>query len=660
MAEAATLELNNISRTIRSAMGEGAGSFKQAASNSNSVLSKIAKDLSSVFATQRKDTFNLSNTMDEVLHESEQTSMKMDRLHSVFQETISLQTNMLGELRNLSGNIKILNDSFYDLNKNISAGNQSLLGGIGEVATGIAGLAVGAGAVVGGAHMLRGGGGDTSNFQWGTGPENVNMKAVAESIKDVESKGSGGYKAQNSKSSASGAYQFINSTWQSAAKNAGIGTEYKRAVDAPPEVQDAVFNDYFQRLVKKEGLKGAVLTHFLGPGHKMPQGAQSYNITPDSYLSRFEKSYGKYSSSSSFAQGETKTDVTPSTSGGSTTTQATPMTAPMGGTEQLSHSHPGIISGAMGGSEGVSSGALPHSDIVALGNSLQKMGLRISEHPSFGGVQGKHVKGSAHYDGRAIDINVGNNMVEANDPVWGKKFDQLADQLSASGYKVLWRTSGKYGYPGHDNHLHVQVGRGTSGHENEATPMPSTNQGMAAMNAAATQGAPYPESSATATQGSPMPQTPLAPMVSGVPIGPQGMNPMMMMGAMGGMGGGIGGIVGTLAPLLISALSSGMGQQLEGQPSSPAEMIQPITNNKLNNQVISETAIQKEAQQENMSQAQQTNSPDNRINPNTMAFDGEGYNYNGPEDTSWPSWASMLGGNHYKEMKNGIIFNLIG
>jgi hypothetical protein len=137
---------------------------------------------------------------------------------------------------------------------------------------------------------------------------------------------------------------------------------------------------------------------------------------------------------------------------------------------------------------------------------------------------------------------------------------------------------------------------------------------------------------------------------------------MMMMGAMGGMGGmggGIGGIIGTLAPLLISALGSGMGQQFEGQPSSPAEMIQPITSSKINNQIIGETAVQKESQQDVASQ-NQVSPPDTTLNPNAVVASNDGYNYNSPDDTGWPSWASMLGGNHYKEMKNGIIFNLIG
>ncbi len=49
----------------------------------------------------------------------------------------------------------------------------------------------------------------------------------------------GGYNAHNSRSSASGAYQFIDSTWRNAASNAGY-PGYARASYAPWWVQDAV------------------------------------------------------------------------------------------------------------------------------------------------------------------------------------------------------------------------------------------------------------------------------------------------------------------------------------------------------------------------------------------------------------------------------------
>lgn len=48
-----------------------------------------------------------------------------------------------------------------------------------------------------------------------------------------------GYRAQNPNSSASGAYQFLNSTWRNVSTRAGH-PGYARAADAPWYVQDAV------------------------------------------------------------------------------------------------------------------------------------------------------------------------------------------------------------------------------------------------------------------------------------------------------------------------------------------------------------------------------------------------------------------------------------
>lgn len=46
-----------------------------------------------------------------------------------------------------------------------------------------------------------------------------------------------GYLAKNPISSASGAYQFLNSTWRNVAPKVG-GAEFARAMDAPPHIQD--------------------------------------------------------------------------------------------------------------------------------------------------------------------------------------------------------------------------------------------------------------------------------------------------------------------------------------------------------------------------------------------------------------------------------------
>jgi hypothetical protein len=86
--------------------------------------------------------------------------------------------------------------------------------------------------------------------------------------------------------------------------------------------------------------------------------------------------------------------------------------------------------------------------IVALGHQLQHQGLRVSEHPSFGGVHHVH-HGWAHYAGRAIDVNVGRGVFEAHS-AYAHNFDHLAAQLRSEGYTVLWRV------PGHYNHMHIQ------------------------------------------------------------------------------------------------------------------------------------------------------------------------------------------------------------
>lgn len=67
----------------------------------------------------------------------------------------------------------------------------------------------------------------------------VQQHPVLTCIRRHESDRAGGYTAQNQRSSASGAYQFIDSTWRTASARAGH-PGYSRAKYAPWYVQDAV------------------------------------------------------------------------------------------------------------------------------------------------------------------------------------------------------------------------------------------------------------------------------------------------------------------------------------------------------------------------------------------------------------------------------------
>lgn len=117
-------ELVQITRSIRNAMGEGLGGFRQAATQNNQQIQKIIKDISSVFSRQKSDISTLADTMEESLGQGQQTAFKIDRMTSILQESVSTLTNMLAELKNLSYAIR----SLQEQNSMIS---QALNGGAG-------------------------------------------------------------------------------------------------------------------------------------------------------------------------------------------------------------------------------------------------------------------------------------------------------------------------------------------------------------------------------------------------------------------------------------------------------------------------------------------------------------------------------------------------
>jgi Transglycosylase-like domain len=76
------------------------------------------------------------------------------------------------------------------------------------------------------------------------------FQSLSDLVKHFESNG-GNYTAVNPNSGAGGAYQFVPSTWRQYGSQLGVDTSaYPTAQSAPPEVQDAVF----QQAVAKRGL----------------------------------------------------------------------------------------------------------------------------------------------------------------------------------------------------------------------------------------------------------------------------------------------------------------------------------------------------------------------------------------------------------------------
>lgn len=67
-----------------------------------------------------------------------------------------------------------------------------------------------------------------------------NISAILNTIKAKESSGDYTVKNAKPKQTASGGYGYTDGTWRMMTARYGIGTEYKSAKDAPPEIQDLV------------------------------------------------------------------------------------------------------------------------------------------------------------------------------------------------------------------------------------------------------------------------------------------------------------------------------------------------------------------------------------------------------------------------------------
>lgn len=92
---------------------------------------------------------------------------------------------------------------------------------------------------------------------------------ILAATRQIES--SNNYAEPPNSANASGAYQFIPSTWQSLTKQYNIGTQYDEAYKAPPAIQDIIAKNWTHDiLVKSKGDVSAV------PGTWNPTAGPSY------------------------------------------------------------------------------------------------------------------------------------------------------------------------------------------------------------------------------------------------------------------------------------------------------------------------------------------------------------------------------------------------
>lgn len=630
----ATEDLGVITKSIRSAMGESAGQFRDAASSHVGNLSKIVKDLTRSFAEQKERIAELANNLEENAYETQQTNSKIERQTSIFQETISLQTSMYGEMKNMSDGIRSLDNSISQMNNNlnqamIGPGNRSLLGGLSSLIIGLPDAIKAVGAFALGAGGVAAGGYLASQFAGGKGLGESGSSSEAMSF--FQSKGwskeqaagiVGNLQAESGKNLRTDAVGDNSQAYGIAQWHPDRQARFQQVMGIP--IRQSTFK---QQL---EFVNWELNNSEAGAGRAL-RGASSAAEAAAIVDARYERSSGavrgQRMANATALVGSAGTVTPQSGAMSTTTTTTTPETKP------IMAGHHGIITSALSHGEGGGStprGGVPTGDIVALGKSIEAMGIRVSEHPAFGGVEPVHVKGSAHYRGEAIDINAPGKVVEAQDPVWGKKFDELAAQLRAAGYKVIWRA------PNHYDHLHAQLGGAPSGHENMAGDIGAQGAGASA----------YPDG--TGADVSPSGVEPQAqPMSMDQEIQNQAL--MSLMG--GGMGMSMGmGLLGMMGNI---PMNQGVNVPLG---ASDGSMLQQLSESALNNELVKENALQRQAQQESVQEnylqptGETSETPPNVVSQNSMYSEAPGYQYNHPGDVGWPDWASMLGHTGYQEM----------
>lgn len=154
-----------------------------------------------------------------------------------------------------------------------------------------------------------------------------NMSDSDRILATIRQRESGGnYSAQAKTSTASGAYQFIDSTWQNLTKKYGIGQEFGKAKLAPKEIQDAIAQAYVKDILKEAGgdVSKVPLAWYTGniQGKISNAGLQANNgLTPEAYQSNWMGAYNKQMSGPISQNQNNMAGINPSSAGATTTAQ---------------------------------------------------------------------------------------------------------------------------------------------------------------------------------------------------------------------------------------------------------------------------------------------------------------------------------------------------
>ena len=142
---AAEFSLKDLALNLNNSLGRPLGEFKQAATDNHKNLSKIVKDISGMFSAQRKDIAGLTEAVQESVDASNQAANKSDTTNALLQDSISIQSTIASEMKNMVAFTKNLNTLMYQISS--GSNNSSIFGSIlsklGDIAVPIGKLALG-------------------------------------------------------------------------------------------------------------------------------------------------------------------------------------------------------------------------------------------------------------------------------------------------------------------------------------------------------------------------------------------------------------------------------------------------------------------------------------------------------------------------------------
>lgn len=656
-------ELRQLSSTIAGSIGRPLGDFRQAANENHRSLSKVIKDISGVFASQKKDIAGLADSIQESVDTGRQHAQKADQTNSLIQESITIQSSMAAEIKNMVVGIKNMSNAISFMSS--TSNNQSIFGKIfetlsnlsplGKLALTVGGLVTGgtiASQLMGKQEVQEGSGSGyeqsglsrqsvadmirKSAIERGIDPEVAVKVAKSEGLNTYRSSSPGG-KWGMQREPSFGPFQLLMG--QGTGGPTGLGDRFKAATGIDPSTDRSAASIQKQIDFALDEAKRVGWGQWYGAAASGISQKQGINVD----TSGMKVPEIKQTTEAAPPNEQKKQPVIPSMAGGGTlgfglkggmsTDQKTSIgaAAPAGKLASLTPTQ--------------QSGSYPSGDIIGLGKALQGEGLRVSEHPSFGGVLGKH-HGRGHYEGRAIDINMGYGVTESQSPALGARFDALADKLTSLGYKVFWRGKGqgKYGLAGHENHLHAEVPTGgaqVAGQTTGTATDGETPQAAAAQETATAQ----PEMSAFAKQLSAAAgiisggmDNDFSALTGAAPAGIMNQFSGGMGGLMGGMGG-IGNILSSLVPSLASAVPN--------ITPSPAQMVADTSGTTRNVAMVNQAQVQNQVEDYNTRTAMMESFNDKKKaeeqSVTNVAQEGapNSWDYNNATDLSWPEWANL-------------------